>query len=211
MDRRILKRSARRSTEGFTLIEIMVAVTVLVIALVGLFSALVTGMQLRRLNEEKSKVRNAAEQKLSSLRGMPTIVDAYSRFGGGGEAETFSIHGLADPSATEPAGRIIVWRNKTALKNRTNPPQPDPGSTLTPLTQQEILDAQASLSQSFLTLLDTAPDAEGTAWTDFLNTNGDTVVDLADEPQIMPVTVRIRWRTRHGIVTQYFSTVIGNR
>jgi prepilin-type N-terminal cleavage/methylation domain-containing protein len=208
MNRQTFKRSDRRA---FTLIEIMVAVTVLVIALVGLFSALVTGMQLRRLNEEKSKVRNAAEQKLSSLRGMPTIVDAYGRFGGGGEAETFFIHGLADPSPTEPAGRIIVWRNKTALKNRTNPPQPDPDSTLTPLTQQEILDAQASLSQSFLALLDAAPGATGTAWTDFLNTNGDTVVDAADDPQLMPVTVRIRWRTRHGVVTQYFSTIIGNR
>ena len=52
---------------------------------------------------------------------------------------------------------------------------------------------------------------EGPGVTDFLDTNGDGWVDGTDDPSVVPVTVRVRWRSRNGIVTQYYSTVLGTR
>jgi len=57
----------------------------------------------------------------------------------------------------------------------------------------------------------TTPNATGTAWNDFLDTNGDGTVDAGDDPQVMPVTVRIRWRSNTGIKTKHFSAVMGRR
>lgn len=203
-------RSTRRArTGGLTLVEIIIATSVLVVGLTGLVAAILSATRLRQMNAEYAKARAAAESTLSAIRGMPGLLQAYDRFGGGGDHETFAVQGLAEPSPGEPAGRVIVWRRKSALKNDP-PPAPDPASTL-PFPQDEILAAQQAFSTTFPAPLESSAGIQGTGWNDFLDTNGDGIVDGADAPRILPVTVRIRWRSRSGVVTRYFSTVVGRR
>ena len=205
------KTNLRGRCAGFTLIETLIAMSLVAVALAGIISAYVSGIWLRQVNMEKAKARNAAEQTFSAIRGMENIVDAYLRFGGGALEETFEIRGLQGPAANEPPGRIIVWRLKSSLKNRVTPPKPDPASSLA-LSQIEILGAQAAFSSSFPSVIDTVANMTGsTAWDDYIDTNNDGVVDDKDEPQIMPVTIRIRWRSRSGMSTHYFSATIGRR
>lgn len=190
----------RREEKGLTMVEVVISCMVLAIALVGLVSGLLSSMRLREMNNEKATARNAAEQAISAIRGMPTIIEAYSRFGGGGPEETFDVYGLAAPGGGETVGRIIVWRLKSG-----NPA--DPSSALN-LTGQDLADARTRLGIAFpIPLI----GDEGLARNDFLDTNGDGVANGADTPSLMPVTVRVRWRSRSGIVTEYFSTVIGRR
>lgn len=195
---------------GFSLIETMITMTVLSISLMGIFSALITCMQVRKMNENNAMARNAAEGVLSGIRGMPGIVEAYQRFGGGGSEETFTVRGLQDPSANEPCGRVIVWRLKSSIKNRVNPPQPDPGSALA-MSKDDVLAAQTAFAESYPNIMETMANMSGTAWDDYIDTNTDGVVNDLDEPQIMAVTVRIRWRSHSGLNTRYFSGIIGRR
>jgi hypothetical protein len=130
---------------------------------------------------------------------MPTLQEAYARFGGGGVEETFQVHGLAEPAPGVPVGRVIVWRSKNG-----NPP--DPGSAIG-WTADDRTEAQNRIGGVPLTFT----GGETAAVSDYLDTNLNGSVDGADTPTIMPVTVRIRWRSHSSVVTEYFSTVIGIR
>jgi hypothetical protein len=190
--------------------EVLIALSALSIALIGIISAIITCTQLRQVNGEKAHARNAAEQIFSSIRETGGLLEAYNRYGGGGPEETFVVRGLQNPAPNQPAGRVIVWRDKDSLENRINPPQPDPDSPLA-MSQNDILLAQAAFSESFPAVMDTLPFAAGTGWDDFIDTNGNGFVDVSDDPQLFPVTVRIQWRSRTGTGTQYFSSVIGKK
>jgi type II secretory pathway pseudopilin PulG len=183
-----------------TLLEVVVSASILAIAMVGLVSALLSSMRLRELNKERAVARNAAEKTLSSLRGMGDIVGAYTRFGGGQTEETFDVTGLADPAPGQSVGRVIIWRQKHGNPPDPNSPIPWPGT--------DLQDARTSFGMAFpLTMI----GAEGPAQVDYLDTNLDGFVNGADTPSLMPVTVRVRWRSRSGVITEYFSTVIGRR
>jgi len=185
---------------GLSLIEVIVDTLILSVALVGLVAALISEMRLRQVNTEKALARDAAGRALSAIRGMLDLVEAYGRFGGGGPEETFDVHGLALPAPGTPVGRVIVWRDKGG-----NPP--DPASSL-PLAGADLQEARTRFGMAFpLTLV----GRETAARNDFLDTNGDGNVDGADRPSIMPVTIRLRWRSHSGIVTEYFNTIVGDR
>ena len=193
-------KTGRSGSGGLTLLEVIISTAVLSVAMVGLVAGLLSAMRLRQLNEEKALARNAAERALSAMRGMPSISDAYDRFGGGGREETFDVYGLASPGGGELVGRVIVWRRKNG-----NPPDPDSAMTWPPA---DLLEARQRFGRPFpLTMV----GEEGPFGIDYLDTNADGVVDGTDTPSLMPVTVRIRWRSRAGIITEYFSTVIGVR
>ncbi len=199
-----------KNTSGFGLVDTMIAMAILFIALAGILSAHVSFVALRRVNMEKALARNAAEQSFSAVRGMLGIVEAYSSYGGGTTGETFDIRGLQRPSASEPVGRIIVWRLRSSLKDQVNPPQPDPESSLT-LDYSDLLAAQTAFISSFPDGMESISYATGTGWNDYLDTNNDGAVDSADDPQLLLITIRIRWRSPSGVRTNYFSTIIGRR
>ena len=94
-------------------------------------------------------------------------------------------------------GRIIVWRLKSALKDRSTPPQPDPGSSRV-LSQADILEAQRAFADTYPNILETMANQSGTGWNDFIDTTGEGVVNASDDPQVMAVTVRMRWRREYG-------------
>jgi prepilin-type N-terminal cleavage/methylation domain-containing protein len=188
------------AARGMTLIEVIFATAILAVALVGLIAALLSSMRLRQMNAEKALARNAAEQALSAMRGMENLHSAYARFGGGGPEETFNVYGLAVPPGAAGVAQVIVWRRKAG-----NPP--DPASTLA-LSAADIQEAQSRFGMPFpLSLV----GKEGPAGADFIDTNGDGIVNAVDTPSLMPVTIRVRWRSRSGIITEYFSTVLGVR
>jgi hypothetical protein len=194
------RTDSRGSSAGLTLLETIVAALILAVALVGLLSALVSEVRLRRVNKERALARNAAERTLSAIRGMPTLVEAYQRFGGAGPEATFVVPGLAEPAPGQPVGRVIVWRRKGG-----NPP--DPGSP-SPLTGADLQEARTRFGMGFPLAL---VGAEGAANPDFLDTNTDGAVNVADTPSLMPVTVRIRWRSHSAVITEYFTTLVGVR
>ena len=66
-------------------------------------------------------------------------------------------------------------------------------------------------ANAFPAELDTVGGMVGTGWNDYIDTNGDGFVNALDDPRIMPVTIRIRWRAQSGMATKYFSTIIGRR
>ena len=107
---------AGKHQSGISLIETVIAMSILFIGLAGIVSAHISSMRLRQVNAERALSRNAAEQVFSGIRGMPGLVDAYQRFGGGGPEETFDVRGLQTPAPGQPVGRVIVWRLKNSLK-----------------------------------------------------------------------------------------------
>jgi prepilin-type N-terminal cleavage/methylation domain-containing protein len=184
-----------RKARGFTLVEIMLALAVMAVGTIGLVSAIIGGMRLEQINAEKALARNAAERVLSGLRGHPNLREAYARYGGGGSGETFDVRGLS-PVPGESAGRVIVWRIKSAT------PKPDPQSAW----DLDGLDAARVAFGPFpLPFVGNETAAGG----DFFDTDGDGDYDDDDDPSIMPVTVRIRWKSRSGVRTEHFSTVLG--
>jgi hypothetical protein len=199
-----------KNRSGFGLVDTMIAMAILFIAMAGILSAHVSFVALRQVNMEKAMARNAVEESFSALRGMLGIVEAYNSFGGGSTGETFDIRGLQRPSTGEPVGRIIVWRLRSSLKDQVNPPQPDPGSSLT-LDQDDLFAAQVAFSSSFPDVMESISYTTGTGWDDYLDTNNDGAVDGADDPQLLLITIRIRWRSSSGVRTNYFSTIIGRR
>lgn len=199
-----------KNMSGFSLVDTMIAMVMVFIAMAGILSAHVSFVTLRQTNMEKALARNAAEQSFSALRGMLGIVEAYSGYGGGSTGETFDVRSLQRPSANEPVGRVVVWRLRSSLEDQVNPPQPDPASSLT-LDYNDLLAAQTAFSSSFPDVMESISYATGTDWDDYLDTNDDGIVDSEDNPQLMPITIRIRWHSSSGVRTNYFSTIIGRR
>jgi hypothetical protein len=183
-----------------TLVEIMVTSAILLGATITFVAGMLSATHLHRLNTEKATARREGERILTQIRDMPGIVPAYQRFGGGGPGERFAVVGLASPAQGEPVGRIVVWRRKSGA-----PPDPASPFAWTPADLAEIRSRFSGGGPLPFV------GKEGTLADDYLDTNRDGFVDENDSPSLMPVTVRIRWRSGHGIVTEYFSAVIGGK
>jgi prepilin-type N-terminal cleavage/methylation domain-containing protein len=65
------RRRRERLPEGFTLVELIVAVVVLAIAIGGISSSMVSSMALNRVNGETAIAQQAARGALEALGGVP--------------------------------------------------------------------------------------------------------------------------------------------
>ncbi|GEM_PF-3499537 len=195
-----MRRGPQPGRSGFTLIEVMIAVAVVAVALIALLTGLLSSSDLQSANKEALLAQNAAEQVFSGMRGMRDLRAAYLRWGPGGPEETFEVFGLAAPPPGSQVGRVIFWRWKDGSP-------PDPSSTA-PWTSADLQEARSRLGVPF-----PLPwtGNEGALGADYLDTDGNGIFDTLDEPSLLPVTVRIRWRGRHGVKTRYYSTVLGTR
>lgn len=63
-----MRPTARFSNKGFTLIEVMVALTILVVAMMGILGAMVLAMQQNLENYSRDESVRIAEQTMNELR-----------------------------------------------------------------------------------------------------------------------------------------------
>ena len=108
-----------RSARGMSLIEVMIAVAVLAIAIVGLLTAMPVATQATRDAEEHETARHAIEEKIAEIR------DAGVANASSFDAQAFTVDGLtkvndqtecgsvtvaAGPDGTEEVSVLILWR-----------------------------------------------------------------------------------------------------
>ena len=112
---------ARRSTVGFTLIEVMCVMVIMVIAILGFVSGLGASVQDLSASGESFHALNAARSKVEELRGQP-FGRLYADYGPGSGGETFAVpyqeNGktltLQNPNGGN-AGSIIFAVNETSI------------------------------------------------------------------------------------------------
>lgn len=112
---RTLRRGAA-ATRGATLLEVVLALSVLVVALVGLLGAMVQMTRLREMSREKSRAYNAVRSQIERMRNE-RVSEVYSLFnsnpdddpGGAGTApgSAFEVRGLAATAPGLKQGRIL--------------------------------------------------------------------------------------------------------
>ena len=76
----IFKRSALTRRTGFTLVELMLAAAILVIAILGLLAVLIHSMLMNESNNNLATAVNDAQYVLEQIKGLPyvNITSSYS-------------------------------------------------------------------------------------------------------------------------------------
>lgn len=99
-----------KKNHGFTLLELMIASGVLIIALVGLLATYIACLELEETTKNSNSALNAARQVLEEIRDTPflSIFDTYDGY-------TFHVPGFA---ANSSQGYVSI-NNSTDLLNVT--------------------------------------------------------------------------------------------
>lgn len=94
---------ASLSVNGFTLIEVIIAMILLTVGLLTLFSVITSGLVQSGVTREYDVARNAANAKIEEIRGVnfSDIVSVYS-------ATDFAVVGLVTPTGWANPGYISV-------------------------------------------------------------------------------------------------------
>jgi type II secretory pathway pseudopilin PulG len=121
-----MRDSARvrgRREAGLSLVELMIALVVIAIAILALFSLIVSSSQVQQETREKTLAYNAARQKIEAMRGE-TFTEIYARYNantgdnpttGTSPGNTFTIDGLNTPSGMTAPGLILFPEVTNAL------------------------------------------------------------------------------------------------
>ena len=180
--------------KGFSLLEVMIAMVVLTVAILGLVTAIITSMRLTSTNRENTLAMNAARQKIEEMQAWPggfsEIFAAYNNATGddaglaaAAPGGTFTVSGLR-PISTDPAVGTVLY----------NVDSSGPGS--------ESL-REFSVDPTFGPMMGMPKDL-----------SGDGVVDANDHAAdytLLPVVVRIRWDGAMGQRETFFTTQLVNR
>jgi len=167
--------SRGRATAGaraaFTLIELAIATSILMIGIVSVLSASSRMHSLRASNRERSMaqntVRSMAERMHASAHGFSDDPDTwaqrlFSTYGPGGSVgDTFAVEGLTLVQGDERVGTIVIGSDETD-------------------TDAE-LKAQLGMPRD-------------------LNGDGDASdTDVRDSARLLPVVLTLRWRGEQGV------------
>ncbi len=171
--------------EGFSLLEVVVALAVVSVALLGFSKAILDSMVLSQMNRESGLARRAAQQVLADIEAtdFSEVFARYNAYEGDDLAGdnlpgAFEVEGLRllDGDADGLAGEIVfpddvAWDGSLHLRE-----------------------------DSQLARLGMPMD---------LNLDGDVdTEDHADDYQVLPVLVRVEWRGRGGPAKVEFQTVL---
>ena len=151
---------------GFSLLEILLTVSVFGIAMAGLTVSQLTAIALSRSNRETSAALDAAQSVLEALQDEERFDLIYARWNArtdddpaGSPGNAFDVRGL-EPLASDPDGRVgeVIF--------------PGDGNVL----REDLPDRRLGMPRDLNG--DDEPDA----------------VDHAGDYRILPVLVRVRWR-----------------
>ena len=166
------RRAVHRGRAGFGILEILVAVTVFLVAFGALTTSLVTSSRLVHGNRESTLALEAARSAIARLRGAP-FAEVFARFNddpgddpegyGTAPGRSFAVRGLDPRRGDEDGlcGEILF-----------------PGDALT--LREDVEDAGLGMPRDL---------------------DGDGAVDEedhADEYLVLPVRVRVDWRGSSG-------------
>lgn len=123
--------NARRAQQGFSLLEIMIALVVIAFALMGILSATVHTSNSKEAMRELELAKEAADRKIDELRGLPwgsiknptfpSVVNLYANdflIKAGGKvpylvsaavSPPFSVDGLNSTTTVDKKGQGTVW------------------------------------------------------------------------------------------------------
>lgn len=183
---------------GFSLLEVMIAMTVLTVAILGLVTAIVTSMRLTTTNRENTLAMNAARQKIEEMQAWPggfsEVFAAYNNATGddaglaaAAPGGAFTVAGLR-PITGDPAVGTIIF----------NVDSSGPGS--------ESL-REFSVDPTFGPMMGMPKDISGDGIVD-----GDDHATGQPEPYtLLPVVIRIRWDGAMGQRETFFTTQLVDR
>lgn len=183
---RLEKASSNESASGFTLVELLIAMTILSVAMLGAVGTLTQISSLAGSNRESTLAYQSARAMLERVQAVP-FEEALQRFNddpaddpagpGSAEGMHFAVPGL-NLQATDDdgfCGRVLL-----------------PGSGTTSL-REDLVDAGFGLPADL---------------------NGDGVIDGVDHSAdkiLLPIRVQVEWIGMSGERTAGFSTVLGKR
>lgn len=167
------RRASARS--GFTVVELAVSATVLVVGVLGFLAAVVAGQQLATSTREMERAFQAARARCEEIQSAP-IDEAFARFNadpdddpataGPAGGATFAIQGFATEAGTEAVGRVVF------------PTIDDAG---TPVLCEAVDDVRWGMPRDL--------DGDGEI------SNG----ALTTAPIVLPVRVSVEWRGARGV------------
>ena len=107
-----------RSARGMSLIEVMIAVAVLAVAIVGLLTAMPVATQATKDAEQHETARHAIERKIAEIRAAgaaqastfngPFTVDGLKKISD--DIECGSVTVTPGPDGTEEVNVLVLWR-----------------------------------------------------------------------------------------------------
>ena len=183
----LARRSARRSRGGFTLVEVIVAATVLVIGCLGLSGAITSSARLMELNRERGLAHEAARAQLELLENT-AFAEVFARF---------NATAADDPAAGSSPGRNFAVAGLNSVRGDADGL---PGEVIFP-----------TVGNLGLQLTEAYADARFRMPGDL---NGDGVTKagaMTGAYTVLPVRVRVRWRGPTGNSTLDLDTVLMDR
>lgn len=110
-------RSARESRRGFSLIEVVFAMAIISIAILGIFGTMLAQVRIAEMTRQNDIASNAAKAMIDRIRATP-----YANIGAtfGAPNNTFNVPGLPRRPNGEPHGIIHF----------SQPPPPEPDQRL---------------------------------------------------------------------------------
>jgi len=182
---RLRHHTSARAAGGFSLIELMVAITILTVALGAISSALVATTSLNNLNREMMIALDAAHAQAERLRGE-TFAEVFARYN-------------ADPADDPPLpiGKASPGNNFNVPRLNTRPDDADGfvGEIFFPTIGAELREDAVDADLGMPRDLD-------------LNTAVDSA-DHANDYRILPVRIRLQWTGENGRQTINLVTVLG--
>jgi type II secretory pathway pseudopilin PulG len=102
---------SRSPRSAFTLLEVLMAVTVLVLALFGLLSTILSASALQRANRETTVALAAAREKVEQLQ-TQRIHELVAAYGPTGTTPGFAVPGL-NPLSGATVGTVTILTDET--------------------------------------------------------------------------------------------------
>lgn len=211
-----------RLRRGFTLLEVMVAAAILAIGIVGLLSVLTATQRMQQQTRESTLALNAIRDKLEELRNYPNFNEEWTGAGG-----TNAVRPIIDhySQTNNPRTGRSYWQFDVPGLN------PDrPWTTADDLDSDgnadlaELGDTEGDAAVGFVEFFfdETANDEDavrvgmpmdldGDGATTTNNTNADGDANGFRDYNLLPVTVRVEWRSGTGSRFMQVSTALSRR
>lgn len=189
----------RRCSRGLTLIEIMIALSMLAIITMALTSILLTSMNLQQVNKEMEVAMYAAQSGIDSIRAYPEFDQMYTAFRGRLVA--------LDPAINNPPVDTGNWSLPDFAAMMVDPTDP---------TGLKILDGW-QVSYIFPETGTSLDETKTGPWfngvTESIDDNGTADnTNANDEYEMLPVMVRVSWDSRMlGDMTYELRTIIAKK
>ncbi len=219
-----MRIGAAKGSGGYSLIELILATSVLAVASVSTVAVISFSSRMARENKEFAAAKNLAQKKVEVMRACE-FSEIFARFNstytddpptGMSPGSFFYIHDTMN-YADERSWYDYYENKGYALGgggDNSYDYLPDPYLTLLQPPRKGVTGTISFAAAGRMLREDTALD--GTRWD--LNLDGDIndafdslTPDPADPVRILPVTITIRWERKHGVGEFVLQTVLDSR